>query len=69
MTPPWMFSKEFLETFWQAILYNTIENAHSKVFMGIRKNLGTKCLKDNGKLTLTEEAQQPNHAKFRQLQH
>ena len=40
-----MFSKEFLEAFRQAVIYNTIKNAHPKVFMSIRKDLGTKCLK------------------------
>ena len=40
-----MCLKEFLEAFWQAVLYNTIEHAHPKVFMSIRKDLGTKCLK------------------------
>ena len=37
--------ERILEAFWQAVLYNTIENAHPKLFMSIRKDLGNKCLK------------------------
>ena len=64
-----MFSKDFLEAFWQAVLYNTIENAHPKLFMSIRKDLGNKCLKKLENWRWQNKLNNPSmhFTKFRQL--
>ena len=36
------FPEELCGAFWQAVLYNTSEHSHLKVFISMRKDLSTK---------------------------